>query len=287
VGVTKTLIKANSLREVAVVEEGEDIKEVDMVIIKREGEDVVAMEEEAVITTIDLHQTTFHTKLTNVSLHTRIMNLIKIYKNIDAEEDSVALKIRGLPYQTRFEEIIDFFKDYNYVEKSVVMGIGQDGRKNGFASILFQSNDDAKKAMDEMQRGHVGSRYVELSVISYGDYLRFNGPVGGGNYVRLSKYVSNDNKEKCVVMRGLPYRITVEEIITFFEGFGNLTEGDIFIEENNGKRTGSALIIFENEDVAQDAKASLNKKCIGEEQRWVELYDCHDQFMQKICNLYN
>ena len=88
-------------------------------------------------------------------------------------------------------------------------------------------------------------------------------------------------------MRGLPYRITVEEIITFFEGFGNLTEGDIFIEENNGKRTGSALIIFENEDVAQDAKASLNKKNIGEEQRWVELYDCHDQFMQKICNLYN
>ena len=88
-GVTKTLIKANSLREVAVsvVEEGEDIKEVDMVIIRREGEDVVAMEEEAVITTIDLHQTTIHTKPTNVSLHTRIMNLIKIYKNIDAEED--------------------------------------------------------------------------------------------------------------------------------------------------------------------------------------------------------
>ena len=86
-GVTKTLIKANSLREVAVVEEGEDIKVVDMVIIRREGEDVVAMEEEAVITTIDLHQTTIHTKPTNVSLHTRIMNLIKIYKNIDAEED--------------------------------------------------------------------------------------------------------------------------------------------------------------------------------------------------------
>ena len=87
-GVTKTLIKGNhSLREVAVVEEGEDIKEVDMVIIKREGEDVVAMEEEAVITTIDLHQTTFHTKPTNVSLHTKIMNLIEIYKNIDAEED--------------------------------------------------------------------------------------------------------------------------------------------------------------------------------------------------------
>jgi len=74
VGVTKTLIKANSLREVAVVEEGEDIKEVDMVIIRREGEDVVAMEEEAVITTIDLHQTTIHTKPTNTRKKTKLLS---------------------------------------------------------------------------------------------------------------------------------------------------------------------------------------------------------------------
>jgi hypothetical protein len=58
----------NSLREVAVVEEAEDIIEVDMII--KEGEDVVAMEEEAVIITTDLHQTIIHTKLTSVSLHT-------------------------------------------------------------------------------------------------------------------------------------------------------------------------------------------------------------------------
>jgi len=74
VGVTKTLIKANSLREVAVVEEGEDIKEVDMVIIRREGEDVVAMEEEAVITTIDLHQTTILTKLTSTRKKTPLLS---------------------------------------------------------------------------------------------------------------------------------------------------------------------------------------------------------------------
>lgn len=48
----------------AVVEEGEDITEVVMIII--EGEDVVATEE-AVITTIDLHQTTSLTKLISVS----------------------------------------------------------------------------------------------------------------------------------------------------------------------------------------------------------------------------
>ena len=86
-------------------------------------------------------------------------------------------------------------------------------------------------------------------------------------------------------MRGLPYRIEASEIVAFFDGFGNLAEGDIHIEEQNGRRTGSALVIFETMDVAQDAKSSLNKKEIGAEARYVELYDHHDTFMRKICQL--
>jgi len=72
----------NSLREdqiEAVVEEGEDIIEeagVDMMTIKvgKEGEDVVAMEEEAVITTIDLHQTTSHINLTSSRKKTQLLS---------------------------------------------------------------------------------------------------------------------------------------------------------------------------------------------------------------------
>jgi len=86
-----------------------------------------------------------------------------------------------------------------------------------------------------------------------------------GNVVKLSKYVSNDNKDRSLVMRGLPWKITAEEIIVFFDGFGSISDQEIFIEEFNGKRTGSALVIFENIDVAQDAKAALNKKNIGED----------------------
>ena len=143
--------------------------------------------------------------------------------------------------------------------------------------------------MDEMQTKEVGSRFVELSVITYGNYLRFNNGsiMSGRKFGRLEDNVSEDNKEKCLVMRGLPFRITVEEIITFFKGFGNITEANIFIEENqDGERTGSALVIFKSEEEAKDAKASRHKKKIGFGKRWVELYDCHDQFMQKICGLH-
>jgi RNA recognition motif-containing protein len=51
-------------------------------------------------------------------------------------------------------------------------------------------------------------------------------------------------------MRGLPYRVNSEDILNFFSGYGSLTLDDIFIEEFNGKRSGSALVIFENNDVA-------------------------------------
>lgn len=87
-------------------------------------------------------------------------------------------------------------------------------------------------------------------------------------------------------MRGLPYKVQPTEVIKFFDGYGKVNETNVFIEEFNGKRTGSALVIFENKDIAQQAKEELNKKEIGTEGRYVELYDQYDQFMKKICNLF-
>lgn len=83
--------------------------------------------------------------------------------------------------------------------------------------------------------------------------------------MRLSKYVGADNQERCLVCRGLPYKITPEQIVDFFKGYGNLTTEDVFIEERRGLRTGSALVIFENRDVAQDAKEKLQGQLIGTE----------------------
>jgi hypothetical protein len=157
---------------------------------------------------------------------------------------------------------------------------------------LFESPEEASAAAEELDQATIGTRYVELSVISYGDYLNFNGPpggrgggYGGGKTTRLSNYVSSETEHRALVMRGLPYRIEGGEIMTFFDGFGGLTVDEIHIEEQNGHRTGSALILFESENVAQDAKSTLNKREIGSEGRYVELYDSNDTFMRKICNL--
>jgi RNA recognition motif-containing protein len=128
----------------------------------------------------------------------------------------VAVKIRGLPYQVRYEEVASLFKDYGYIEKSVVLGTNPDGRKNGFGAILFEDEKEARAAMNDLQGEHVGDRYVELSLITYGDYSRFNGPSSEGSDVKLSKYVGQDNKDRCLVCRGLPYRIQAQEVVDFF-----------------------------------------------------------------------
>jgi len=133
-------------------------------------------------------------------------------------EDKVAVKIRGLPYQTRYEEIADFFGDFKYIERSVILGLNNEGRKNGFGSILFETEEDANAAAAGMNGQHVGSRYVDLNVISYGDYKRFNKPNDfGGNRanskpVKLANHVNSDNQDRSLVMRGLPYRATPETV---------------------------------------------------------------------------
>ena len=117
--------------------------------------------------------------------------------------------------------------------------------------------------------------------MSYGDYMKFN--AGGGGRpeqkdVPLTGKVNDGNKDRALVMRGLPFRVKLEEIIEFFSGYGKLAEEDIFVEEEAGRRTGSGLVIFENEDIAQDAKDALQKKEIGG--RWIQLLDQHDNFME-------
>jgi RNA recognition motif-containing protein len=187
-------------------------------------------------------------------------------------EDMNVVKIRGLPYHIRYEEVSEFFKDFKYVEQSVVFGLNYEGRKNGFGAILFEDDDQAAAAAKEMNKKYISTsnRYVDLSVISYEDYLNFNtnavkekGRSGGhwggssGSYVKLYQCVNKENLDRSLILRGLPYKISTLQIQNFLNGYGTIPAENIFIEEFDGKRSGSALVVFENDQVAQDAKGSL------------------------------
>jgi hypothetical protein len=102
--------------------------------------------------------------------------------------------------------VSDFFHDFKYIHQSVVLGVNFEGKKNGFGAILFETEDEAASAAKDMNRQYIGngSRYVDLSVISYEDYLNFNSNYtkggekqnsygGNGSYVKLYECVNTEN----------------------------------------------------------------------------------------------
>lgn len=170
-----------------------------------------------------------------------------------------------------------------------MLGLNNEGRKNGFGAILFKTEEDAARASQELNKQYIGERYVDLSVISYEEYKNFNNLGGSkfggsaGKFVKLVNFVNADNQSRSLVIRGLPYKATTQLVIDFFAGHAKVTEDNIFIEEYNGKRTGSALVVFETTDDAQLCRAELQRKEI--EGRYIELFDENDEFMQKVCRL--
>ena len=106
---------------------------------------------------------------------------------------------------------------------------------------------------------------------------------GGEGAVKLSDHVNDGNRTRALVCRGVPYRATHDEILEFFNGHGSLKEENLTIEEMNGRRTGSCLVVFENSEQAQGAKQALQKQEIGG--RYIDIFDENDSFMQRICRL--
>jgi RNA recognition motif-containing protein len=50
------------------------------------------------------------------------------------------------------------------------------------------------------------------------------------------------------VIKGIPFRIKNDEIIEFFSSCGSLSADKIYIDQVDGRKSGSALVIFENSD---------------------------------------
>ena len=95
-------------------------------------------------------------------------------------------------------------------------------------------------------------------------------------------------------MRGLPWRVEVEEIEQFFSNYAYIRESVRIGELADGRKTGQAAILFENEEEAANAMNEKQGQNVGS--RWVELYQlpysqyetfADDQLNQKTVNLKN
>jgi RNA recognition motif-containing protein len=67
-----------------------------------------------------------------------------------------------LPYSIESREIASFFKDFRIIRSSMKFQHFEDGSRNGYAALLFETPEEAEKAMAAKQGGKIGYRYIEV-----------------------------------------------------------------------------------------------------------------------------
>lgn len=58
---------------------------------------------------------------------------------------SLQVVVQGLPFAYSWQDLKDLFKPVGGVKADIVMG--QDGRSKGWGTVLFDSEDDAERAI--------------------------------------------------------------------------------------------------------------------------------------------
>jgi len=77
---------------------------------------------------------------------------------------SATVKVRGLPYRSSPAEILTFFQGYQYLPDSLQIGLDSLGRPSGEAWLTFVNPPEALRAVRDLNRHYLGSRYLELSI---------------------------------------------------------------------------------------------------------------------------
>jgi hypothetical protein len=91
----------------------------------------------------------------------------------------------------------------------------------------------------------------------------------GAQFVRLSDYITEDNRTTCVKIRGLPFSTSVKEIREFFADF-RIAERDIILDKSHGQMTGYALVFLTDDKEAERAKVVLDRQYVGS--RYVDVF---------------
>lgn len=83
------------------------------------------------------------------------------------------IRLRGLPYDVQQEGIVEFFKEYKVYPESVIIGERSDGKRSGEGVILFFTEQQAERAVQELQGKNIGHRYIELFLHPFAHYNGF------------------------------------------------------------------------------------------------------------------
>ncbi|NXJ97787.1 GRSF1 factor, partial [Corythaixoides concolor] len=186
----------------------------------------------------------------------------------DAENDNVFLiRAQGFPFSCTEEDVLTFFDGCRIRngENGVHFLLNRDGRRKGDALIEVESKADVQKALEKHLR-YMGPRYVKVFEVHDSDVE------GLLQSLRDETQAINDG---VVLLRGLPFSSTEEDITDFFSG---LEITDIVFVYRGERRTGEAFVQFAAPEMA--AKALLrHREYMGN--RYIEVYVSRKHQMQR------
>ena len=84
--------------------------------------------------------------------------------------------MRGFPWSVTDEDVVNFFEGYKLVPDSVKIERGDDDRITGWGAVVFETEEEAQRALDERQKESIGSRWIQLYPLQYGRYKTFGVP---------------------------------------------------------------------------------------------------------------
>lgn len=190
-------------------------------------------------------------------------------QTVDA--NSGIVKIKGLPLASTEEDVRGFFSGFTISQNGIKRSI-RNGKPSGEAFVLFDTKEEAIQAI-ALNNERIGSKFIEVILSSSREYENFV----NHNFINAAPVYSKDRmpniplekRKNTLLMTGLPFDITVEELIGFFKNSSIVKDEIHMINNHNNKFSGNALIVFEDEMEAQKAVKTKNLTYIRN--RYIEL----------------
>merc|ERR1719225_2607142 len=214
------------------------------------------------------------------------------------------VRLRGLPFDCTKSDVSKFFDGLEITNNGILLTTDYQGRSSGEAYVQFASKDHAERALEKNKQS-IGHRYIEVfrSSLMEAQRAQYGGGYGGGfgnrggggggfgNYSEDLGFSGNGGgfgggggfgngggygggggmgggPQHIVHMRGLPFRVTENDICEWFSSVVDPTDISI-IYNNQGRPTGEADVMFNSE---ADANKAMTKDRQNMQHRYIELF---------------
>lgn len=179
-------------------------------------------------------------------------------------------QLKGLPFKASEQEIVDFLA----IDPSTVMDITlnrqPDGRLSGDGTINFSTKEsmDAACTKNRVTMEQYG-RWIEIFPLKGpGSHQGGRGPKGARQW------------DAVVKVRGLPYKCSNHDIISFFEGMPIQEGGIVMMLSERGDCNGEGYVQFKD---FTGANAALTKDRQNLQGRYIEIFKgCNNDFRKAI-----